>query len=154
MIPPTKLQVSFAISFQNLSTWRRLDGKLLLEGIRRDFSAPAFRRPVSTLTQTTPSFRGTCRYEHSRRNVTRNVELHVKTLSKSCRIRHPGCLVQISDSKASKAHLLTGLQPHPIKRQQICGGFNFGLTATKGLVFVLDGSFRGDRCRIERVSRK
>ena len=65
-----------------------------------------------------------------------------------------GCLVQISDSKASKAHLLTGLQPHPIKRQQIRGGFNFGLTATKGLVFVLDGSFRGDRCRIERVSRK
>ena len=65
-----------------------------------------------------------------------------------------GCLVQISDSKASKAHLLTGLQPHPIKRQQIRGGFNFGLTATKDLVFVLDGSFRGDRCRIERVSRK
>jgi len=65
-----------------------------------------------------------------------------------------GCLVQISDSKASKAHLLTGLQPHPSKRQQIRGGFNFGLTATKGLVFVLDGSFRGDRCRIERVSRK
>ena len=63
-------------------------------------------------------------------------------------------LIQISDSKASKAHLLTGLQPHPIKRQQIRGGFNFGLTATKGLVFVLDGSFRGDRCRIERVSRK
>ena len=59
-----------------------------VEGIRRDFSAPAFRRPVSTLTQTTPSFRGTCRYEHSRRNVTRNVELHVKPLSKSCRIRH------------------------------------------------------------------
>ena len=65
-----------------------------------------------------------------------------------------GWLIQISDSKASKAHLLTGLQPHPIKRQQIRGGFNFGLTATKGLVFVLDGSFRGDRCRIERVSRK
>ena len=65
-----------------------------------------------------------------------------------------GCLVQISDSKASKAYLLTGLQPHPSKRQQIRGGFNFGLTATKGLVFVLDGSFRGDRCRIERVSRK
>ena len=65
-----------------------------------------------------------------------------------------GWLIQISDSKASKAHLLTGLQPHPSKRQQIRGGFNFGLTATKGLVFVLDGSFRGDRCRIERVSRK
>jgi len=65
-----------------------------------------------------------------------------------------GCLVRISDSKASSSTLLTGLQPHPIKRQQIRGGFNFGLTATKGLVFVLDGSFRGARCRIERVSRK
>ena len=66
----------------------------------------------------------------------------------------PGCLVQISDSKASKAHLLTGLQPHPIKRQQIRGGFNYGLTTLGGheglgfRVFVQVG------CRIERVSRK
>ena len=72
-----------------------------------------------------------------------------------------GCLVQISDSKASKAHLLTGLQPHPIKRQQIRGGFNYGLTTLgghEGVGFGLEMRahlvLSVKKIRIERVSRK
>ena len=49
----------------------------------RSYFAQAFRRQVSTLKQTTLSFRCTCRYEDSRRNATQHVELHVETLSKS-----------------------------------------------------------------------